>query len=248
MEKTENGASFNEDDLTQDLLLWPWGNGAINEAPAEIRRAAKIASLRASLAAAAARGKASGSTQQSMRLLQSSVKEPDQGVVAATVSWMPAASLLLGNDPNAGIDMVMNIAANDTATPEVRAAVAVAVGGLAAAGIAVGAKAHADMSLRAKARDAGQRAIVSVGTPEKRAAANDLSAAVSEAVKASGGKVAAKYVVTVESAAQVLAPMLTVDEDAPSRRRCGRYPRCLNTRSSTEEQTPCAGRRRCPRW
>ena len=214
MEKTENGASFNEDDLTQDLLLWPWGNGAINEAPAEIRRAAKIASLRASLAAAAARGKASGSTQQSMRqLLQSSVKEPDQGVVAATVSWMPAASLLLGNDPNAGIDMVMNIAANDTATPEVRAAVAVAVGGLAAAGIAVGAKAHADMSLRAKARDAGQRAIVSVGTPEKRAAANDLSAAVSEAVKASGGKVAAKYVVTVESAAQVLAPMLTVDED-----------------------------------
>ena len=216
MEKTENGASFNEDDLTQDLLLWPWGNGAINEAPAEIRRAAKIASLRASLAAAAARGKASSSTQQSMRqLLQSSVKEPDQGVVAATVSWMPAASLLLGNDPTAGIDMVMNIAANDTATPEVRAAVAVAVGGLAAAGIAVGAKAHADMSLRAKARDAGQRAIASVGIPEKKylAAANDLSAAVSEAVKASGGKVAAKYVVTVVSAAQVLAPMLTVDED-----------------------------------
>ena len=214
MEKTENAASFNEDDLTPDLLLWPWGNGAINEAPLEIRRAAKVASLRASLAAAASRSKPSSSAQQSVRqLLQSAVKEPDPAVVAATAAWMPAASLLLGNDPTAAVNMVMNIAANDAATATVRAAAAVAVGGLAAAGVAVGAKAHTDLALRAKARDAGQRAIVSVGTPENRAVAKELSAAVTEAVKSLGGKVAVKYVVTVDSAARVLAPMLTVDED-----------------------------------
>lgn len=126
---------------------------------------------------------------------------------------MPAASLLLGNDPTAAVNMVMNIAANDAATATVRAAAAVAVGGLAAAGVAVGAKAHTDLALRAKARDAGQRAIVSVGTPENRAVAKALSAAVTEAVKSLGGKVAVKYVVTVDSAARVLAPMLTVDED-----------------------------------
>ena len=40
-----------------------------------------------------------------------------------------------------------------------------------------------------------------------------MSAAVTEAVKSLGGKVAVKYVVTVDSAARVLAPMLTVDED-----------------------------------
>ena len=214
MEKADNAASFNEDDLTPDLLLWPWGNGAINEAPLEIRRAAKVASLRASLAAAASRSKPSSSAQQSVRqLLQSAVKEPDPAVVAATAAWMPAASLLLGNDPTAAVNMVMNIAANDAATATVRAAAAVAVGGLAAAGVAVGAKAHTDLALRAKARDAGQRAIVSVGTPENRAVAKGLSAAVTEAVKSLGGKVAVKYVVTVDSAARVLAPMLTVDED-----------------------------------
>ena len=73
---------FNEDDLHLDVLLWPWSAGA-DEAPAEAKRVAKTASLRAALAANAARASPTAAAASAMK------KTLKPGSTTVTTSFAP---------------------------------------------------------------------------------------------------------------------------------------------------------------
>ena len=94
---TTTKVSLNVDDLTADVLLWPWGAGA-SESPSDTLRVAKMASLRAALAAAAVGNKPSTAAAVAMKkTLVAAVGDEDEHVRAAAAFATPAAHLLAVN-------------------------------------------------------------------------------------------------------------------------------------------------------
>ena len=116
--------------------MWPWSVGA-DEAPPEAKRAAKIAALRAALAAVACRSDPSAAATSAMkRALQAGFRDADDATRAAAASAAPASHLLLGlgaggaQDARAPLGVVAKVAeATGASAIAVRASVATAVGG-----------------------------------------------------------------------------------------------------------------------
>ena len=223
-EETSGNAAFHEDDLTVDVLLWPWSTGA-EEAPADAARAAKVASLRAVLSATAARAKATtNAAAAARRTLSAAVSDKDPGTRAAAACATPAAHLLAAQnvDTQTPLKLVAKLAENAKKEPRVRAAVAVAVGGLAAAGAALAGKRASDVALRRVARDCGRRAIKAAaavdGAAERDAAAEAFDVAVVRAITSESGGGAqddkGKSILPVAAAGKVLTAMMSAEEDA----------------------------------
>jgi serine/threonine-protein kinase ATR len=214
---------FNADDLTADVLLWPWGAGG-REAPSQVLREAKTASLRAALAATAACSSPSPAAAAAMRrTIEAAAGDTDPGVIAAAASATPAAHLLAADtDTSVPLRLLADLAAKAAVAGEhqVRAAVAVAIGGLAAAGAALAAGCEGSVALRADVRDAGRRALTAAAagaaaTGERDAAATALNAAVAAtAVATAPASNRTQLIVPVAAAAEVLITMLSSEEDA----------------------------------
>ena len=159
-----------EDLSAEALLLWPWSVGA-DEAPAEAKREAKIAALRTALAAVACRSDPSAAATAAMkRALQAGFHDADDAVRAAAVSAAPASHLLLGlgaggaQDARTPLGVIAKVAEARSTSARVRASVATAVGGIAAAaaalgGFARGGAAAAMDGVSARSRGTGQRGV-----------------------------------------------------------------------------------------
>ena len=138
VDRRSGGAGLGDEDLgAEALLLWPWSLGA-DEAPAEAKREAKLAALRAALAAVACRSDPSAAATSAMkRALQAGFHDPDDAVRAAAVAAAPASHLLLGlgaggvQDARTPLGVVAKVAEARGTSARVRASVATAVGGLA---------------------------------------------------------------------------------------------------------------------
>ena len=212
---------FNEDDLHLDVLLWPWSAGA-DEAPAEAKRVAKTASLRAALAANAARASPTAAAASAMKkTLQAGFHDGDDVVRASAACATPAAHVLADvPDVRPPLALIATVAAQAGAGTSIRAAVATAVGGLAAASAAPSRRAGslADVALRARIRDAGQRAVAAVAKGNAVArddAAAAFDAAVVDAIERGGtGGAEARASLAAEDASRTLTSMLSLDEDA----------------------------------
>ena len=194
-----NAGGLGDEDLgTEGLLLWPWSVGA-DESPAEFKREAKIAALRTALAAVASRAEPSTTAKTAMkRTLQAGFHDGDDAVRAAAACAAPASHLLLGLaggalDARTPLGVIASVAEARGTSAHVRAAVATAVGGLAATGAALGARAGGsgrgaaanDAILRALARDSGQRCVsaaASCNAGALAAAATAFDIAVTDAM------------------------------------------------------------------